>query len=365
MKKITVIAISVLVIIIIGMLSMQGNERDTEVTRKQTKVGFIYNGTIDDKGWGQAHYEGISKTAEQLNLKIIYKESVPFDDTCMTVMQNMIDQGCEIIICNSFDYGAYVLQVARKNPEIMFFHATGIEMEKNVATYFGRIYQMRYLSGIVAGLQTETQSIGYVAAFPIDEVNRGINAFTLGVQSVNPDAVVNVYWSKSWTDEKANAVAANTLIDTYNADVLAMHCDTAAPLDVAESRGIWSIGYNMDNSSDYPNSYLTAAVWNWEAFYTPQLLKCLQGKFQPKQYWEGLETGLVDLAPLTSNVKPGTEEIIKEKMTRLQNGDFDVFYGPIESMDGTVKIYKGENMPDETLLKAFDWYVKGVNIYEE
>mgnify|MGYP003296668169 CR=1 FL=1 len=102
--KITVIAISVLVIIIIGMLSMQGNERDTEVTRKQTKVGFIYNGTIDDKGWGQAHYEGISKTAEQLNLKIIYKESVPFDDTCMTVMQNMIDQGCEIIICNSFDF---------------------------------------------------------------------------------------------------------------------------------------------------------------------------------------------------------------------------------------------------------------------
>lgn len=365
MKKISIIAVAVLIIIILGMLAMQGNNRDTEVTRNKTKVGFVFNGSIDDKGWGQSHYEGIIKTAEELNLKLIYKESVPFDGTCITVMQNMIDQGCEIIICNSFDYGSYVLQVAEDNPEIKFFHATGIEMGKNVSTYFGRIYQMRYLSGIVAGLQTETQSIGYVAAFPIDEVNRGINAFTLGVQSVNPNAVVNVYWSESWTDENANAIAANTLIDTYNVDVLAMHCDTVSPLDVAESRGIWSIGYNMDNSSDYPEGYLTAAVWNWEEFYTPQLLKCLQGKFQPKQYWEGLETGLVDLAPLTSNVKAGTEEIVEQKMEELRNGDFDVFYGPIESAEGTVKINKGENMPDETLLKAFDWYVKGVSIYEE
>lgn len=365
MKKITIISVIVLLIIIVGMLAMHGNEKNTEVTKEVTKVGFLYNGTIDDKGWGQSHYEGINKTADELNLKILYKENVPFDDSCVTTMQKMIDDGCEIIICNSFDYGEYIKKVAADNPAITFLHATGIENGKNVATFFGRIYQMRYLCGIVAGLQTESNAIGYVAAFPIDEVNRGINAFTLGVQSVNPDAVVNVYWSESWTDEDANTIAANRLIDEYGVDVLTMHCDTTAPLDVAESRGIWSVGYNMDNSKIYPDSYLTAAIWHWEAFYTPQLLKCLQGKFQSRQYWEGAETGLVGLAPLTSNVKAGTEEIIKEKMEQLGSGDFDVFYGPVMDTDGNIRINAGENMPDEMLLNAFDWYVKGVNIHEE
>ncbi|MBQ7933887.1 MAG: BMP family ABC transporter substrate-binding protein, partial [Lachnospiraceae bacterium] len=241
---------------------MHGNEKNTEVTKEVTKVGFLYNGTIDDKGWGQSHYEGINKTADELNLKVLYKENVPFDDSCVTTMQKMIDDGCEIIICNSFDYGEYIKKVAADNPAITFLHATGVENGKNVATFFGRIYQMRYLCGVVAGLQTESNAIGYVAAFPIDDVNRVINSFTLGVHSVNPDAVVNVYWSESWTDEDANTIAANKLIDEYGVDVLTMHCDTTAPLDVAESRGIWSVGYNMDNSREYPNSYLTAAIWH-------------------------------------------------------------------------------------------------------
>ncbi len=365
MKKIVAISVLVLITIILGMLAMHGNERDTEVTKETTKVGLVCNGSIDDKGWTQSHYEGLMKSAQELNLEIICKENVTFDEECAETLQSMVDMGCEIIICNSFDYGTYVKQAAEKNPEVTFLHATGLENAKNVATYFGRIYQMRYLCGIVAGLQTETDSIGYVAAFPIDEVNRGINAFALGVQAVNPDAVVNVYWSDSWTDDRENALAANVLIDTYDVDVLTMHCDTTAPLDVAESRGIWSIGYNKDNSKDYPESFLTAAVWNWEEFYTPQILKCLQGKFQSKQYWEGSETGLVDLAPLTPNVKEGTQGIVNEQAEKIRQGTYDVFYGPVVDMDGNVRISEGENMPDEMLLQEFDWYVRGVNIHEE
>lgn len=364
MKKIAIIVGSILLIIIIGMLSMHGNERNTEVTRERTKVGFLYNGTIDDKGWGQSHYEGINKSAKELNLAITYKENVPFDDTCMSVMQEMIDGGCEIIICNSFNYGDYIIQVAKENPEIKFFHATGVQIDKNVSTNFGRIYQMRYLSGIVAGMQTESNSIGYVAAYPISEVNRGINAFTLGVQSVNPDAVVNVVYTESWTDYNANADAAKLLCDEYNVDILTMHCDTVAPLDIAEEQGIWSIGYNMDNSSDYPNSFLTAAVWNWEAFYTPQLLECLQGKFKSEQYWEGVETGIISLSPLTTNVKDGIQDVLKEKEQELYNGTFDVFYGPIVDMEGNIRINEGENMPDDAMLNSFDWYVKGVYVHD-
>ncbi len=365
MKKIAVIIGVILSLIIIGMLGMHGNERETEVTKETTKVGFVFNGSIDDKGWGQSHYEGISQSAKELNLDIHYEENVPFDNTCITVMQKMIQSGCEIIICNSFDYGDYVQQVAKKYPDTIFLHATGNQKDYNIATYFGRMYQIRYLCGIVAGLQTETDSIGYVAAFPIDEVNRGINAFTLGVQSVNPDAIVHVHWSKSWTDSEANSAAAVSLIDDCDVDVLTMHCDTIAPLDVAEEKGIWSIGYNMDNSSDYPKGYLTAAIWDWEAFYTPHILKCLQGKFQSKHYWEGIETGIVDLAPFTSNVKKGTKELVNEKMEELNNGTFDVFYGPVVDNKGKERIHKGENMPNELLLNEFDWYVKGVSIHEK
>lgn len=365
MKKIAIIVCSILLLIIIGMLCMHGNEKDTEVTKERTKIGFIYNGSIDDKGWGQSHYEGINKSAEELNLEIIYKENVPFDDTCIEQMQDMIDSGCEIIICNSFDYGDYVIKVAKNNPEIKFYHATGVQTAQNVSTYFGRIYQMRYLSGVVAGMQTENNSIGYVAAFPIDEVNRGINAFTQGVQSVNPDAEVHVIYSESWTDYDANADVANTLCETYKVDILTMHCDTIAPLDVAEERGVWSIGYNMDNSADYPNSFLTAAVWNWEAFYTPEILKCLQGKYQSDQHWEGVETGIVGLAPLTKNVKTEIYKVVEEKQEGLNNGTFDVFYGPVIDDKGNVRIKDGENMPDDAMLNNFDWYVKGVNVHEK
>lgn len=371
MKKITIVAVVILSIIIIGMLTMHGNERNTEVTKEQTKVGFVYNGTVDDKGWGQSHYEGISKTADELNLQIIYEEDVPFDDTCIDVMQKMIDSGCKIIICNSFNYGDYIIKIAQENPDIEFYHATGVQIAKNVSTYFGRMYQMRYLSGIVAGMQTETNSIGYVAAYPISEVNRGINAFTLGVQSVNPDAVVHVMYSESltkkdaWTDFDANANAARYLCDDYNVDVLTMHCDTVAPLDVAEEKGIWSIGYNMDNSSNYPNSFLTAAVWNWEAYYTPQLLRCLQGKFKSERYWEGVETGIVSLSPLTSNVKNGIDKVLKEKEKELYDGRFDVFYGPIVDSEGNTRINEGENFPDDAMLNSFDWYVKGVVVHEK
>lgn len=365
MKKLIIITVSILTIIIIGIFFITGNKFDTDITDETTKVGFIYNGEIDDKGWGQSHYEGISATAEELNLQIIYEENVPFDESCMDIMQDMIDKGCEIIIVNSFNYGEWVVQVANRNPEIVFLHATGTEKGDNITTYFGRMYQMRYLSGVVAGMQTETNDIGYVAAFPISEVNRGINAFTLGVKSVNPDATVHVVWSQSWTDYTANEKAAQQLVDEIGVDIITMHCDSVAPLDVAEESGIWSIGYNMDNSESYPNSFLTAAVWEWEKFYIPEVTTYLQGKYHSGNYWEGSETGLVDLSPLTDNVKDGIEEVVTEKRAMLDQGTYDVFYGPIVDVDGNIRIGEGENMPDDAMLNSFDWYVEGVCIYEE
>lgn len=365
MKKISIIGSFILAFIIIGIITINGAQRDTQVTKEKTKVGVLLNGECKDKSWGQSHYEGLELTANQLNLDLHYVENTPETEECLAIIDGLIMDGCEIIICNSFNYGEWMIQAAEKYPDICFFHATGVVDSKNLTTYFGRIYQMRYLSGIVAGMQTETNQIGYVAAFPISEVNRGINAFTLGVRAVNPEATVYVEWSETWTDDEKTAEAATGLLDkNRQIDVLAMHTDSLAVLDIAEERGIWSIGYNYDNSESYPNTYLTAPVWDWENFYTPRLLECLQGKFKGDNYWVGVEEGIVSLAPLTANVKEGIEDEIKKELDRIQSGEFDVFYGPVKDQDGNIRVEKGENMSDEVLLNRFDWYVEGVAFYE-
>ncbi len=360
MKKILAAAGGIVGVIIIGIILIRVRETDVEVTRERTKAGFILNGSIDDHSWGQAHYEGMEQCAADLNLEVYYRENVPADERCRDCIEELIDQGCEIIICNSFGFGEYALAAAKEHRDIYFFHAAGVEETDNLATYFGRIYQMRYLSGIVAGLQTETDEIGYVAAYPIPEVNRGINAFTLGVRLVNPDAKVYVEWTQSWTGETEAQTATEKLLDGHDIDVLTIHTDTNRPLDIAQERGIWCIGYNMDNIERYPDTFLTAPVFEWENFYEPHILECLQGKFAGKHYWDGVETNTVALAPLSRNVKPGIAQRVEEVREKFLNETFDVFYGPITDTEGTMRVGEMESMTDAEMLNAFDWYVDGV-----
>ena len=364
MKKIIATIMVFVCIIVVGILLIHMNKKETDVTKTKTKVGFILNGKIDDHSWGESHYNGMQISARELNLEVVYKEEVPEDNRCIETIEELIGYGCKIIICDSFGYGEWELECADKHPEVYFFHATGVEERDNLSTYFGRIYQMRYLSGIVAGLQTETNEIGYVASFPIAEVNRGINAFTLGVREVNPDATVYVKWSNSWTGEEENASATKQLIESHNIDVLAMHSDAMAPLEIAAKNGIWTIGYNIDNSERFPDTFLTAPVWNWEKFYEPRILECLQGKFQGIHYWEGVETGIVSLSDFTDNVKSGIKEKVEEERQRLESGTFDVFYGPVKDNEGNIRIKAGQSMTDDSMLNDFFWYVEGVKIDE-
>jgi len=364
MKKFGIVTGILLFAIIMGIYVIRVQEADTDVTKEKTKAGVVLNGKKDDNSWGQSHYEAMEKTAAKLNLETVYCEDVYGDESCMEVFQKLIDDGCKIIVASSYDYGEWCLKTAAKNPEVHFYHAAGVEEKNNLATYFGRIYQIRYLCGIVAGLQTETNEIGYVAAFPIPEVNRGINAFTLGVKSVNKKASVYVEWDNVWMDDKTTENTTRRLLGRHNIDVLAMHTDSLKVLEVADEMGVWSIGYHMDNASLFPDTWLTAAVWNWENFYEPRMLECLQGKFQGKHYWEGINSGVVSLAPLSGNVKPGTEKIIEAERKRFEKGIFDVFYGPVKDQDGKTRIGKGESMTDKAMLNDFDWYVEGVKFDE-
>lgn len=365
MKKFAIWAGIVLTVLIVGMFFIRQRQVNTNVTAQQTKVGVVLNGQKDDRSWGQSHFEGMEKTAKELNLLMQYNENTPENEESIPIMEKMIEDGCKIIVVNSFGFGEYALQVAKEHPDVYFFHATGVKTTSNLSTFFGRIYQMRYLSGIVAGLQTKSGQIGYVAAFDMSEVNRGINAFTLGVRSVNPDAKVNVVFINSWLDDQMTKAATEKLIaNVPDMDVISMHTDSMEVLKIAEEKGIWSIGYNVDNSTNFPNTFLTAPIWNWESFYTPYILGCLQGKFAQKNYWLGAETGVVGLADLTDKVNPAAAQAVKEAMERLKNGSFDVFYGPIWDNEGKLRVEDGESMSDEVMLNAFDWFVDGVMIYE-
>ncbi len=363
MKKIFIIAGCIVLAIMAGIFVINIYEDETTVTEKTTKVGVILNGYKEDCSWSQSHYQALEQTSEKLNLEITYKESAS-EEEIADIIDALVISGCEIIIANSFEFGSSMEKAAASYPEIYFYHATGVGVGKNFSSYFGRMYQIRYLSGIVAGLQTETDEIGYVAAFPISEVNRGINAFTLGVRRVNPNATVYVNWTNSWNDDDSTREATEKLIDTHNIDLIAMHTDSLAALELAEERDVMTIGYNVDNSKRYPDTYLTAAVWDWEKFYTPNILRCLQGKFEGNHYWESIETGIVSLAPFTDRVNKGIAEVVEAEIERLSSGTFDVFYGPIADQDGNIRVAEGECITDEVMLNEFDWYVEGVVIDE-
>ena len=365
MKLIYVIPAIIIAVIVAGLLAFNGKMKDSDEVREKTKVAMIMGGSINDRSWGQSHYEGLQKTAKELDLDVSFREKIPMDRISEAVMEGLISAGVKIIIANSFQFGPYIHEVAKNHPEVTFFHASGVKSSSNVTTFFGRMYQMRYLSGIVAGMQTKTGNIGYVAGFDIPEVIRGINAFTLGVKKVNPDANVIVHWTKSWRDDKICAIATRNLLENHPIDVLAVHVDSREPLRIADSLGIWLVGYNLDNADVYPDHFLTAPVWHWEKFYTPHILDVLRGRFEGENYWGGLGSGIVDLAPFTRHVNPKAIELVASERERIQTGSFDVFYGPVEDNTGTIRINEGESMSDEDMLNHFNWFVKGVKIDEE
>ncbi len=327
------------------------------------KAGFIYVGPIGDGGYTYAHDQGRLYLEEKLKDKGVtttYLESVPEDASVEKAMKDLIDQNCNVIFATSFGYMEYVDKVAKEYPDVKFFHCSGyMSNETNFVNYFGRIEQTRYLSGIAAGLKTKSNKIGYVAAKQIPEVIRGINAFTLGVQSVNPNATIDVKWTDTWYDPTLEKNAATALLND-GCDVIAQHQDTTGPQIAAEEKGQFAIGYNSDSKKAAPKAYITAPIWNWGVYYVDQVQKILDGTWKPENYWGGMKEGVVALADLTENAAPGTKEKVEEVKAKILDGSFNVFAGPIKDQTGVVKVAEGAVMSDEDQLSC-KWFVQGVN----
>jgi basic membrane protein A len=334
--------------------STSGSTPTTSTDNSDFKVGAIYiNSKNDTAGYTYAHHNGITTAMKDLGLdvdtQLVIVDEVSEDtDKVLTAIDTLVGEGANIIFGISFGYIDAFAQAAEEYPDVAFSHATGyMSNDTNFNNYFGRAYQARYLAGIAAGLkslETGNNNIGYVAAYGTEyaETCSGINGFTLGVQSVNPDAVVYVKELGAWGDEVNESAFAKELISSYNCGVISQHCDSAQPQIAAQDAGVFGCGYNSDMTADAPDAHLTAAIWNWNVYYQTAIeaaMGCIaeNGSYDESHFvdalgtsawYGGLKEGFVDVSPLNeATVAEGTQAAIDAVKELIVSGEWDVFTG--------------------------------------
>lgn len=325
----------------------------------QLKVGFVYVGPVGDAGWTFAHDQGRKALeARYPQVKTVFVENVREGADAERVLTSLAQEGCRLIFATSFGYMDAVLATAQKFPQTIFMHATGFRRAPNVGTYFGRAYQTIYLCGLAAGGLTKSHRVGYVAPVPIPEVIRHVNAFTLGARESDPQCVVRVVWTNAWYDPAAERDAALSLMDA-GCDVIMTEGDSPAPLQAAQERGVWAIGYNSDARAFAPTTYVTAAIWDWSVLYGRVVEEVMAGRWESKDYWWGMDTGITKLADWGPRVPEEVKQRVAARQAQIVDGTFDVFEGPVVRQDGTVAIPEGRRATDEELL-SMSYFVAGV-----
>jgi basic membrane protein A and related proteins len=324
------------------------------------QVAFVYIGPPGDAGWTYAHDQGRQAMEEALGdqVEVTYLESVEEGAPAERVFDDLAREGYELIFGTSFGFMDPMEAVAPNYPDIVFEHCSGYKTAENLGTYFGAMEEPRYLSGMAAASVSETGRIGYVAAFPIPEVIRGINAFTLGAREVNPDATVEVVWTSTWYDPAVELEAAESLLDR-GVDVLAQHQDTPSPGQAAEERGAFWVGYNSDMSEFAPEAWLTAPVWDWGPHYIETAQAVLDGTWQSREVYGSMADGIVALADYGPAVDADAQALVDERAQEIMDGSFVPFTGPLTDQDGEVRVEEGVEMTLGELL-SIDWFVEGV-----
>lgn len=398
MKK--VLSILLALVMVVLCFAACGNTQDADqgdktqtatiaaIPKDQLKIGVIHIGDpADGSGYSYTHDLGIQGMQKNLGLSDdqIVRQLNIFDDNTTAIknaIEDCIAQGCNVIFGTSYGYMDTMEALANEHPDVIFSHGTGYKSNGyNLNNYFGRIYQARYLAGIAAGLKTKTNKIGYVSAYGTElaETCSGINAFALGVQSVNPDAVVYVKKLKSWIDPAKETAYAEALIN-MGCDVISQHCDTANPQIAAEKAGVFGCGYNSDMTKDAPKAHLTATIWNWDVYYTAAVQAVIDGKWvEFGNYYKGVKEGLCDVSPLSDNCVPGTQEKIDAVKALYNDGSWDVFTGVKLSFDENNNVVKtdaalkdntgkeivpagGPSVEDSVITGSMNYFVEGVEV---
>ena len=328
--------------------------------QEKLKVGFIYVGPISDHGWTYQHDQGRLAVEQEFGdqVETIYVENIAEGPDAERAITRLARQGAGLIFTTSFGFMEPTIKVAKRFPDVMFEHATGYQRADNVAIYSARFYEGRYIIGQIAAQLSKSGVAGYIASFPIPEVVRGINAFLLGAQTINPDFKLKVIWVSSWFDPGKEADAAKVLIG-QGADIITQHTDSTAPLQIAEEQGVVGFGQASDMHAFAPNAQLTAVIDEWAPYYVARTRAALDGTWESTDTWDGIGPGMVRMSEYM-NMPDAVAAKARETEAMIASGELHPFKGPIYRQDGTMAIIEGEVLDDGTLL-GMNWYVQGVD----
>jgi len=324
------------------------------------KVAFVYVGPVGDAGWTYAHEQGRQAMEKALAGKVVttYVENVPEGADAERVIRKLAADGNKLIFTTSFGFMNPTEKVAKTFPNVVFEHATGYKLAKNMGVYETRQYEGTYLQGVIAAKMSKTGTIGFVGSYPVPEVIRNINAYTLGAQSVNPAIKTKVVWINSWYDPAKERQAAETLI-AQGADVLTQNTDSPATLQVAQEKGKYAFGWDSDMVKFAPKAHLTATTNAWGDFYTRTAQAVMAGTWKSGEVRGGLSEGMVRMSPLNAVIPADTAKLFEAKKAALVGGEIKPFQGPVKDQSGALKVAAGKELSLADL-KGMNWYVQGV-----
>lgn len=324
------------------------------------KIAFVYVSPASEEGWSRQHDLARIELEKEFGdkIKVTTVENIPAGADSERVLRDLAQQGNKLIFATSFGYMNSVLKVAKEFPDVKFEHATGYKTAANVGNYTARFYEGRYLAGKLAGATTKTNVLGYVAAVPIPEVLQGINAYTLGAQSVNPNVEVRVVWTSSWYDPGKEADATKTLVG-QKADVLTHHTDSPAVAAACEDMKIPVISYNTAMKRIAPTMLLGGVVQSWHEYYSGRVKAVMDGTWKPDSVWGGIPEHMVTLVDIAPSTPQKVVEDIKTAYGKMEKREMSPFAGPIVDNEGKVRVPEGKTATDEELLNM-NWLVKGV-----
>lgn len=355
----SVVALALLTTILIMIFTF-----DVAPEKEHPTIGFIILGDIQEPGWNASQYAGITSACKELGLPLHVRDHVRENSgQCPAAIRELANLGCDMIFLCSYTYAKEALPMVQAFPHIAFATVGAEVHTANLTAYFVRMYQARYLSGVLAGLRTTTKTIGYVAAKPNTEVNRGINAFTLGVRASNPEARVVVAWTGAWQDAVKEAENVHRLVRDAHADVITYHQDDRTVPTTAEAENVFFFGYNTPLRTT-SERYLGTVLCRWDIYYRNILQRFLKGEMNAvKNHWLGMDQQVVALTDMPPSVTPALRAQLDTLQQELAHGKL-IFVGPLWDNTGRLRCAAGEAISDDTLMENMPWYVVGVTFLE-
>jgi basic membrane protein A len=327
--------------------------KPADAAKKKLKIAYIYVGPIGDAGWTHRQDEARKSMEKEFGVETAYVENIPEAADVEPVEEDFIRKGFNVIVATGFGYQNFTEAVAKRHPDVYFLNASGSKVLPNLSEYYGKLWEGRYLTGLVAGKMAKGDVLGFVGAHPIPVVISGINAFAIGVREVKPTAKVHVVFTNTWYDPPTEKEAAKSLVN-IGAEVIGQHQDTPSVLQASK----FGIASESDMSRFAPDKYLTGTIWDWSVYQRKAIKSMMDGTFKGEVYWGDLKDGTVSLGPIHSSVPEDVKKLVEQRKQEIIDGKFQIFKGPLKDQSGKEMVPAGKSL-DVPELVTMDWLVEG------